>query len=349
MELERLSPQVLANFNCYCLSDVVVDGERLAAAEEGAGEAQQQNLHAKVFLFDDSSKTTWFLGSANATKAAFQRNVEFMLELKGSVPAVRWNTVRKQLLGNDDTGNMFVSFDPADGGQETKEAAKQREALRSLEYAILTAPMKGEVTPAENQTNFDLSLSIDLRNISAKSEFTVSARPFVRLAEDQLVQFGRANQLDYFNISETSLSRFVHFTIQAGDETLREFLVRIEVAGIPTSRLDNIFKSIIDSRDKFFAYLKFLLTDELTKADIEDQPLTGKKKNTDESHGWDFDMPIFEQLLVTASRNPRRLWEVDRVIASLCDGDGKKVVPQDFLSLWEIFKVAVPRVEGNDE
>ena len=65
--------------------------------------------------------------------------------------------------------------------------------------------------------------------------------------------------------------------------------------------------------------------------------------------GWDFDMPIFEQLLVTASRNPRRLLEVDRVISSLHESNGKSVIPDDFLSLWEVFKAAVPQAEGGDE
>ena len=91
----------------------------------------------------------------------------------------------------------------------------------------------------------------------------------------------KSNSLHFVNISETSLSRFLHFTICEGDETLREFLVRIEIAGIPDTRLDNIFKSIIDSRDKFFAYLRFLLTDELSKEDLEDEPPPKKKHKGD--------------------------------------------------------------------
>jgi len=49
-------------------------------------------------------------------------------------------------------------------------------------------------------------------------------------------------------------------------------------------------------------------------------------------------MPIFEQLLVAASRNPQRLLEVDRVIASLREADGEGVIPHDFLSLWRSSK-----------
>ena len=60
-------------------------------------------------------------------------------------------------------------------------------------------------------------------------------------------------------------------------------------------------------------------------------------------------MPIFEQLLVTASRNPDRLREVDRLIVSLRESTEDGVIPQDFLSLWEIFKAAIPHTEAGHE
>ena len=103
----------------------------LSSAEEGDGEPLEQDLHAKVFLFDDQAKTTWFLGSANATKAAFERNVEFLLELKGTAPATRLSKVRKQLLGNDEAGELFVPFAADEGGKETKEDEKRRTAIRT--------------------------------------------------------------------------------------------------------------------------------------------------------------------------------------------------------------------------
>lgn len=352
VELERLEPDVLAEFDCYCLSDDVVDGERLSSAEESGDEPQEQDLHAKVFLFDDQDKTTWFLGSANATKAAFEKNIEFLLELVGTAPGTRINRVRKQLLGSDETGELFIPFSPKEGGKETKQDEKRRTAIRNMEYRLLAADMRGEVTLAENQVNYDVLLSIDLRKVLAPTTLSVSVRPFVRDVPDQSLDFGRQNTLRFPNISETSLSRFLHFTIFEDSEALREFLVRIEIAGIPETRLDNIFKSIIDNRDKFFAYLRFLLTDELSKEDLEDEPPPRKPKRRVEGGIWDFDKPIFEQLLVTASRNPRRLLEVDRVISSLreaLDDDGADVIPADFLSLWEVFKAAVPQVEGEYE
>lgn len=348
VELERMPQEVLRELQTYCLSEVVVDGERLSSAEEGDAEPREQDLHAKVFLFDQDEGTTWFLGSANATKAAFERNVEFMLELKGSSPATRFSKVRKQLLGNDGIDGLFVAFRPGEGGKEDEEENHRRAALRNLEYAILKAEVRGAVSPSANDLNFDLALTLDFRDVASKTPFSVAVRPFVIGVDEQAVQLGTVGVLTFANISETNLSRFLHVAIRDGDLTIREFLVRIEVDGIPSTRLDNIFKSIINSRDKFFTYLRFLLTDELSKEDL-DTPPPKSGKHPASGAGWDLDMPIFEQLLVTASRNPQRLREVDRVIASLREADGEGVIPTEFLSLWEVFKAAIPAAEVGHE
>jgi hypothetical protein len=347
-ELERIPKDILCTLQPYCLSEAVVEGERLASGEEGNSEPMEQDLHAKVFLFDHDNSTTWFLGSANATKAAFERNVEFMLELKGTAPSTRFTKVRKQLLGNEEAGSLFNVFSPSDGDKDDEDERRRRTAIRNLEYAILIAGIHGQVKSSANEVNFDLSITLDFRGIKESSRFAVLVRPFILGVDEQLAQLGIVNTLHYVNISETALSRFLHIGIRDGDLTIREFLIRVEIDGIPSTRLDNIFKSIINSRDKFFTYLRFLLTDELSKEDM-DGPPSKKGKHAAAGTGWDLDMPIFEQLLVIASRNPERLLEVDRVITSLREADGDNVIPEDFLLLWEIFKAAIPAGGVNHE
>ena len=51
-------------------------------ASEG-NEATISGLHAKLFVIDDGWNACVWTGSANATVAAFQRNVEFLVELVG--------------------------------------------------------------------------------------------------------------------------------------------------------------------------------------------------------------------------------------------------------------------------
>ena len=60
------------------------------------------------------------------------------------------------------------------------------------------------------------------------------------------------------------------------------------------------------------------------------------------AEGWHFHLPIFEQLLVTASRSPRKLAEVDEVIRHLTSGTAEAVIPEKFLSFWESFRSLIP-------
>ena len=88
-ELERLPTKILQGMHSHHLSDMIVEGEQMTNAEDGAGDFQQQHLYAKLFLFESKEETSWMLGSANATKAAEERNVEFMLEMRGKSPSTR--------------------------------------------------------------------------------------------------------------------------------------------------------------------------------------------------------------------------------------------------------------------
>jgi hypothetical protein len=348
IELEQITPSVLSQLRPYCLSDVIVDGERLSTAEEGDAEPQEQDLHAKLFLFEANAITHWILGSANATLAAFERNVEFMIELKGSSSTTRFAKVLKQLLGNDELSGLFVAFRPEEGGVKDEAENSQRAAVRQLEYAILKAPVSGSVSRSDNQENFDLSLTLDFAAVSVKPQFSIMVRPFVPDVAEQRIRPGRLNLLNFANISETSLSRFVSMTIRDGDVTLREFLVRIEIEGLPATRLHNIFRGIINNRDKFFAYLCLLLTDEMPVSDSRTSGLGSAGKSASNT-AWELDVPVFEQLLVTASRNPQRLHEIDRVIASLLTAEENNIIPAEFLSMWEVFKAAIPHSELGHE
>jgi hypothetical protein len=72
------------------------------------------------------------------------------------------------------------------------------------------------------------------------------------------------------------------------------------------------------------------------------------ERNSGDGEGadiWDTSKPIFEQLLLSASRSPQRLKAIDDVIEQLGqdDDDCNNIVPIEFLEFWEAFKKIVPR------
>lgn len=150
------------------------------------------------------------------------------------------------------------------------------------------------------------------------------------------------------NINESSLSRFLRFDIYHGKELVRPFLVKIDIAGLPETRVSTILKAIISDRDKFYEYLRFLLADEFDKGEGDGGDDSGtRKKNNEQGDGfWGMNATFFEQLLVTASRRPGRLKEINDIINQLLDksdGEQKEIVPQEFLSFWSAFRKMVPQ------
>jgi hypothetical protein len=348
-EMAKLNRETVEGCNAYCISDLVVEGESLADVDGSNEERLEQDLHAKLFVFQQADTCRWFVGSANATSAARSRNTEFMVELVGSDRRVTLKSAINDLLGEDRKSSVFEEFYPESAGQPDP-SAKRRAAVRRLEYELAQAPLRGSLDRAANQTNYDLTISLDLRGVRAEKGLTLVAGP-LNFSELVPAEIGKSNRLTFGNIRETEISRFVGFAINDGEERLRHFVLRYEVDGIPATRNDTIFKSVVSDTDQFFEYLRFLLADEISKGDLLPQPPNRRKKSQgDEGLPWYAQIPIFESMVVAASRDPVKLKAVDSIIRRLRSKGpaDEALVPPEFLDFWEVFRPLIPRSDGKD-
>jgi hypothetical protein len=344
-ELNRQDEETLSLFKTYCLSDLVVDGERLSDVEEGIVEVQEQDLHAKVFVFSHGRRANWYLGSANATSAAFEKNVEFVLGLESRQRAARLEKLIEELISDEEQLGIFERFEQEDLGELPPEEETSSNQVRKLEFDLLNAPIKAGLTLSENQENYDLQIEVDLSKVSFPDGYRVTIHPFCIESTEQSLIAEQKQGIEFQNINETNISKFVTLSISHRSEMLRRFLIRLPLENIPPNRLNKIFQSIVNSRDRFFAYLAFLLNDEVSKEDLLGDMADKISASSDsESRNPFYDMPIYEQLLVAASRNPTKLKEIDRVLERLMrmgEESEEEVVPSEFLSFWESFKTLV--------
>lgn len=347
-ELRRLKKETLEGINTYCLSSVIVDGESISNGEDGDSEPLEQNLHAKLFIYKRKDRgNIWFVGSANATKAAFERNVEFLLEMRGTSDAVQFETILDDLLGPERDVGVFEPFQPSAEpvDDDAQQALEQR--VRQLEFDLFNSleVIRAELVQSENTRNFDLLLTLQ-PGASAWTDLEVKLAPFNSDHATQVLAPAGQTEFRFENINESNLSRFLRFEIYHNKECQRAFLMKINIIGMPTSRISKIIKGIISDKDKFFEYLRFLLADDFDKEADSGGNNGGNGSADDDSGIWDVKSPIFEQLLVTASRRPGRLKEIDGIIRQLMEGDeqdDKRVVPQEFLTLWEAFRGMIPK------
>lgn len=346
-EMAKLNRETVEGCNAYCISDWVVQGESFADVDNSNEECVEQDLHAKLFVFQQADTSRWCLGSANATSAARERNIEFMVELIGNDRRVTLKRAIEDLLGED--LNVFEKFHPESAGQPDPNA-KLRAALRRLEYELAQAPLSGSLSRAANQTNYDLSIRLDLSEVHEATGLTLAIGP-LNYTEQIPADIGKLNRLAFENIRETEISRFVIFAINNGEEPLRSFVLRYEIDGIPATRNDAIFKSIVSNSDQFFEYLRFLLADEIFKSDLLSLPPKRKQPSQgNDEFLWHANLPIFESIVEAVSRYPDRLKAVDGVIQRLkTTGPGEQaLIPPEFLDFWEVFRPLIGPLGGKD-
>lgn len=348
-ELEQLQRATVRGCLAHCLSDRVVEGER--EVDDGAQlDCLPQDLHAKLFVFQQAKQTRWLVGSANATKAARERNIEFMVELTGRNRTIALDSARDDLLDPKRALNVFETFPPELAGKHDPQAGRSHQ-VRRLEYDLANAPLAGSLALAADQINHDLSITLDLRDVPVFKGLSLSMALMNRrdgTAGDGVPMLpGQVNKPVFANLAEADLSRFVCFTIRAGDEILRHFLLQYEISGLPPTRLDRIVKEIISNTDQFFAYLRFLLTNEFSKADLRRSPTDRKRGLAGENGGADSGLPLFESMVVAASRDPDLVRAADGMIQRLKtpDSTGKSPVPPAFLDFWEVFR---PMISGKE-
>lgn len=356
-EMKKMPLALVQSMNCFQLNPLIIEGEYIDLTEEGDSHDQQyQNLHAKFYCLETPALTRCLLGSANATVSATGKNIEFLVELQTAErkqPLI--DQVLLQLVGDDDRMGAFdkVEFTEADAFDPDEY---QRELqIRSFEHALLTAKRSGHITRRENNQNYDVHIQIDLSTPTLAAfdavKFSASLKPFNIKGGTpvQSLAIGEDNTYIFQNISEVELSQFFEFTIESSaTDDRHRFLLKTPLAGMPENRFDNLLAKLIDSSQKFFEYLQFLISEDISKEDllamgeIDSLP---ESNTCDTIHPYRYSqLPLFEQLLVAVSRDPRRLIAVDEVIKGLQESSEKAdIIPTEFLDFWQTFRPFIPK------
>ena len=340
-ELQKIPAKLFKGYEPYFLTRRVVEGEALEDFDEAGFEPQKQQLHAKLFIGEKGGSYHWFLGSANCTDPAFTRNTEFMIELISKNPENSPDHIKNILINPEDDTPIFEEYDPEDF-PEGGESENIRQELRKLEYQLINSVFRGKVEQRKSTLNYDLTVTVNLEKKQWDKQITVKIAPLNFDTNTQPIRQNCKNDLLFQNLSETELSKFLVVSISYKGEADTSFLIKMQVK-LPEGRKGKILKSLISSRDNFFKYLNFLL---LENPYLEDNTLDLGGKNNGNDNGnvvrdSNADLPIFEHLLIAASRNPQKLKAVDRLVQRLKDDDQDdtaKIVPDEFYDFWNVFK-----------
>ena len=308
------------------------DGSTPDETEGPRGPAEPlRGLHAKVFGFESGEKTNWFLGSANATGAAFRSNVEILLELSGPTRLIGID----QALGSDgDDAGMRLLFRPYTGEDQASTEDEDSNGLDSLRREIASQMFSGHAQ--ENEKGWAVTYSTNKKMIAPEGT-SIYIWPTNDVQSRRQVPLNALID-QTFTSTLTDISGFIGIELQneTGNCT---FCVPVQLFGIPPERNTQIMKALIGNADRFLGYLIALL-DESSSDSSGDDTSAGEGAGTWRT-GNTFDLPpVLEKMLKAMRSDQSKLLDIASLVRDL-DQDG--ILPDGFIEVWS----AVLEVAGS--
>lgn len=308
-----------------------------SSARSRPGEVRT-GLHAKVLVWDVGRTGHTYTGSANATHAAFNGNVEFGVLLTGP----RRVCGVEALLPDGEPSRDRVTFghviqdhevpNPEAGEDPLQDA--ERAATRHHEALLQAGPQ----LTCEVDDDGRYAVSLTFASPIPTSPGTTRVRLISRPRTDRLAP----EHAHWRGVHLTQLTAYLevvtHVPVHGNADDLEIVSVlKAELVGAPEGRAAAVLRSYLGSEESIVRYLRFLLDDVDAGSIWDDMQLSEVDGSMPTRPPVTFeDLSILEPLLRAAADGSEAL---DRVEALLRDlgirQDEPGVVPEEFLELWQ--------------
>jgi len=328
------------------------DVERIwqLAENEGNAASPLSGLHAKLFLADDGWNAHIWTGSANATDAAFGRNIEFLVQLKGQksrhgIGCLMAPGTQKQRGNFRDLLSSYLPDPENPIVVDEERQAKQRQ----LDYMTKDLA-SGQHISASIATSSDGQYQFDVRIALGDISAFKGQRPDIRLRPISLPEAfsQRGTQLQdgsleivFAGLSLNQLTEFVVIDLRLlGTELKSSAVTRISIRGMPERKVreDSALLSQLKTSDDLVRYLALLLADDSASlaCTIREQRRRSRKARHQVGAS---PVAIFETLLRGLAGNPQMLDELEGLFdqQNAIEGAADFLKSEAFLQIWEPF------------
>lgn len=325
--LERLASATLdARLSTYVLDDAASPSVDADSEEAAPTSERLSGLHAKVVVVDRGDGAHVLLGSANATHAAWQANVEVMVELVGPIPRVGVQATLDAL-------GSLIEEHPTEGGAQPDEKEELQRRLEAFVRRLASARLTARVLPAEPHSvrvwADDAFVDALTQRIDVSVHWHLLTRPDLG---DSAIAASEAEAAILADVPLADITPFIVLVARddAGNERRTIVLARL-LDDVP-SRRDAIIARQLTDRAAFVRLLTLLL--ELSGAGVI---------STDSANGTGFfgiadasgvGTGLFEALVRAVGEGHQGLDDAKRIIEYLRESDAQAVLPDGFQQLW---------------
>ena len=296
--------------NIYITNQQMLDNE----------ESNSVDLHAKVFYSRDRENRQYMcLGSTNATRNGFERNVEFLMGLRFAPYQCSYTKFRENFI-NDERDCKFEPMiglpkESEDKANEIQETLILRRQIASIQEASVLVNENGK---------YDVT-------ISYCGNGSTDATLYPLMYPEKVTKL--AAKVIFTDIELEKLSEF--YVIMIGDSRQ---LIKIKTTGIPEHRDEAICKRIMN-KDQFMDCICFLLADSkktyVAEKLVNENLISGR--GTDNASERIKTPALYEELLRAAYERPDIFEDMDTFVSSL----PKDIIPDDFRVIYNDIKNAL--------
>jgi len=292
-------------------------------------------LHAKVFVTETDNTTTLWLGSANATDAAFKGNSEFMVELGLRRDQFSIDSMLDGTTGGPNLRSMLLPYVPS--SLEPVAPDPLETAIRELDRLVREAAelaYRVHVSGIEDGYHLDISWRDGEKIASqmAVGKYSLLVGPATHAARSAPFLDGGVSIGPVTLEAVTSFLVLEARTTVGGQEVISRSLVNARLSGEPSDRKEKLLARVLDDPDKVLRYLLFLLA-ELTG----DDSLIRAFGLHDSREEWTFQAinspPLLETLLRALAHAPSSLDHVAEFVRDMT-ASNSELLPPGFATVW---------------
>lgn len=288
-------------------------------------------LHAKVFAFEDAGRASVFLGSANATGAAFDSNIEVLLEFVGSVTALG---IDRLTDGTEEEPGLRSLFTTYTGPGQDEVEPEDASSLDSARRSIARLPIEGLVEETATGWAVTYRSSAPLPGIDRAETY---CWPLASAGNRRRVIGDEPFEVRFETTLET-ISGFLAFEIIHESGNVTQFVVPVPLEGVPEHRERLLLRALVGNAERFLRYLLALLDDDPSSMELLDAVEGAGAEHSLESTG-PMNLPVLEKLLRSMRRDPMKLAGLHPLVSDLAADDA---LPLGFGDLWDaIYDVAI--------
>jgi hypothetical protein len=299
-------------------------------------------LHAKLYVADAGWNARVWTGSANATNAAFDRNVEFLVELEGKKSRCGIEAILGTHEESVGVGDLLCPYDPREEALEIDPVTERLErALEAARRAIGGLDLSLVVDGGAEDQKYTMTLTCGAVPVDPVLA-TVQAWPVtgkqatwareLELACGEVARFeGLALEL---------VTPFLAFHVEVSDSgrsAEAQFTRRLPLEGSPPERRDAVLRALLETRQGLLRFLVLLVGESgasSTAARIASQLLDGRSQGGAGSAS--LELPLLEALVQAVDRKSSKVESIQRVVVDLArTDDGRELLGAELLAIWE--------------